>query len=76
MSENDRLAVEIIKMFEGLGLDDAYIKKSNLELMGSDRLGVLNWCSNLDDKYIVELCERLGESVEDFKITLETLKRL
>jgi hypothetical protein len=27
MSENDRLAVEIIKMFEGLGLDDAYIKK-------------------------------------------------
>jgi len=52
------------------------LRKSNLELMGSDRLGVLNWCSNLVDKYIVELCERLGESVDDFKITLETLKRL
>jgi len=76
MTENEWLVIEIIRMLESLGFNDPYIKSKRNELVGRDRLAVLQWCSNLDDLCQSALCDRVGIPLEDFKITLETLKKL
>ena len=76
MTEHEWLVIEIIRMFESLGFDDTYIKSKRDELIGRDRLAVLQWCSNLDDLCLSVLCNRVGIQLEDFKVTLETLKKL
>jgi hypothetical protein len=76
MTENEWLVIEIIRMFESLGFDDPYIKSKRDELVGRDRLAVLQWCYNLDDRCQSALCERVGILLEDFKVTLEILKKL
>lgn len=76
IKQYDWLASEVIRVFEVLGFDQVYIESKRNDLVGKDRLEILRWCNNLDTQCKAALCERIDIPVENFNITIETLKRL
>jgi hypothetical protein len=72
----DWLAEEILATFAELGFNMSYIEDKRHSLAGKDRFAVLIWCNNLDSKCKKALAERLGVSLDNFIVTLQTLTRL
>lgn len=72
----DWLAEQVLHSFADCGLDDSYIEEKRRSLSGRDRLEVIRYLNNLDDRVFINLANRLNIDPDALLITARTIRQL